>query len=143
MDSILTGLDSWTVLKVIAVLVPVLVFVWVVTTVMALHKRDVYFWSLGSTWTSLIACPAAVVIMSFSSLGTLNDPNAPFFVVPIMAGAALYVAALSYAFFYNLKATKSAAVSLSTSMLQQLAVLGLFFLFFRWHGDRINRRYGS
>jgi hypothetical protein len=51
--------------------------------------------------------------------------------------------ALSYAFFYNLKWTKSAALALSTSMLQQLAVLGLFFLFFRWHGDKVNGRYGS
>ncbi|HEY2211910.1 MAG TPA: hypothetical protein VGH62_09900 [Bradyrhizobium sp.] len=61
---------------------------------MALHRRDVYFWSLGSTWTSLIACPAAVVIKSMSSFGKLNDPKAPFFVVPIIAGAALDVGKL-------------------------------------------------
>jgi hypothetical protein len=61
----LDGLDGWMALKVAAVLTPVLVFVWIVTTVMALHKRDVYFWSLGSTWTSLIACPLALAITSF------------------------------------------------------------------------------
>jgi hypothetical protein len=50
LDYILTSPDGWTVLKVIAVLVPVLTFFWIIMTVMALHRREVYFWSLGSTW---------------------------------------------------------------------------------------------
>jgi hypothetical protein len=37
------GADGSTVLEVIAVLVPALVLLWIVMTVMALHKRDVYF----------------------------------------------------------------------------------------------------
>jgi hypothetical protein len=61
--------------------------------------------------------------------------------VPIMAGAALYIAALAYALFYNLRATRSATLAISTSMLQQLAVLGLLFLYFRLEGDRANRRH--
>ena len=65
LDLIFDSLDGWTVLKVAAVLLPVLVFVWIIATVMALHRRDVYFWSLGSTWTSLIACPLAFAITSF------------------------------------------------------------------------------
>ena len=70
--------------KVVAVLVPVLTFVWIVLTVMALHRRDVYFWSLGSTWTSIIACPIALVIMSLSTTSQLHDASAPVFQVPIM-----------------------------------------------------------
>ena len=56
--------NVWDALKVAAILTPVLIFVWIVLTVMALHRREVYFWSLGSTCTSLIACPLALVIMT-------------------------------------------------------------------------------
>jgi hypothetical protein len=139
LDYITTGADGRTVLKVVAILVPVLVFVWIVMTVMALHKRDVYFWSLGSTWASVIACPIALVVMSLNSLSGLNDPSAPLSQAPIMAGAILYAAAFAYATFYNYNATKSAMLAISTSMLQQLAVLGVIFLFFRWRAEEANR----
>jgi len=138
-DRIFSDGDGWMVLKVAAILLPVLVFVWVVCTVMALHRRDVYFWSLGSTCTSLIACPVAVAIMCFSTLSRMHDENAPLFEAPILAGAMLYAAALAYALFYNFRATKSAVLALSTSMLQQLAVLGLIFVFLSWRGDEVNR----
>ena len=104
-----------------------------------LHKRDVYFWSLGSTWVSVIACPIALVIMSLSSWSRLHDPNVPLFQGPIIAGAILYAAAFAYATFYNYSATKSAVLAISTSVLQQVAVLGVIFLFFRWQHDQVNR----
>jgi hypothetical protein len=128
--------DGWTVLQIVAILVPVLVLLWIVMTVMALHKRHVYFWSLGSTWTSIIACPIALVIMCFSSF---HDAAAPPFQAPILAGAILYVVTFAFAIFYNYNATRSAVLAFSTSMLQQLAVLGVIFLFFRWQGDEVNR----
>jgi hypothetical protein len=139
LNNILANPDGWTVLKVIAILVPVLVFLWIVMTVMALHKRDVYFWSIGSTWVSVIACPIALVVMSLSSLTGSNDPSAPLSQAPIIAGAILYAAAFAYATFYNYNATKSAMLAISTSMLQQLAVLGVIFLFFRWRAEEANR----
>jgi len=117
-----------------------LCFVWIVFTVMALHRRDVYFWSLGSTWTSLIACPAAILIMSLSGWSRLHDPNAPLFEVPLLAGAALYVTAFAFAMFYNVRAARSALLAFSTTMLQQFAVLGLILLFARWTGERAQRR---
>jgi hypothetical protein len=97
--------------------------------VTALHKRDVNFWSLGSTWTSVIACPVALVIMSLSSL---HDANVPPSHGPIVAGAILYTVAFAYI-------AKSATLAISTSMLQQLAVLGVVFLFLRWRGNEVNR----
>ena len=142
LDYILTGPDGWIVLKVVAVLVPVLVFIWIIMTVMALHKRDVYFWSLGSTWASVIACPMALVIMSLSSLSPLHAPNVPLFNAPIIAGAILYAVVFAYAIFYNYSATKSAMLAISTSMLQQLAVLGVIFLFLRWRGNEVNCGHG-
>jgi hypothetical protein len=134
------GSNVWDALKVAAILTPVLIFVWIVMTVMALHRREVYFWSLGSTWTSLIACPLALVIMSFSAWAHAGGPNAPFDLGIIMAGAILYIAALAFAIFYNIRATRSVLLALSTSMLQQLAVLGLLFIWLRLEGDRVNRR---
>lgn len=131
--------EGWHVLKVAGILVPVIMFVWIVITVMALHKRDVYFWSVGSTWTSIIASPIALAIMSFSSLSGLNDPKPPLFEAPIIAGAILYAVAFAYSIFYNYNATKSAMLAISTSMLQQVAVLGAIFLFLRWQGDEVNR----
>jgi hypothetical protein len=106
LNDILASSDGWTVLKVGAILVPALVLSWIIMTVMALHKRDVYFWSLGSTWASIIACPIALVIMSLSVLSQLHDPNAPLFQAPIIAGAILYAGAFAFAIFYNYNATK-------------------------------------
>lgn len=136
----LTGSNVWDALKVAAILMPVLIFVWIVMTVMALHRREVYFWSLGSTWTSLIACPLALVIMSFSVWRQAHDPNAPLDLGIIYAGAILYATALAFAIFYNVRATRSALLAFSTTMLQQFAILGLLLLFARWTGERAQRR---
>jgi hypothetical protein len=139
LDYISAGTDGSTMIEVIAVLVPTLVLLWIVLTVTALHKRDAYFLSLGSTWTSVIACPIALFIMSLSSWSQLHDPNAPVFHVPLIAGAILYLVAFAYAIFYNYNVTKSATLAISTAMLQQLAVLGVIFLFLRWRGNEVNR----
>jgi hypothetical protein len=131
--------NGWTVVQVVAMLSPALVAVWIILTVTALHKREVYFWSLGSTWASVIIWPIALGIMCLSVWSRLHDPTAPLFQPPIIAGAILYAFAFTYATFYNYKATKSAALALSTSILQQLAVVGAIFLFLRWRGEEVNR----
>ena len=77
--------------------------------------------------------------MSLSVSSQLHDFNAPLFHAPIIAGALLYAGAFAYAIFYNYNATKSAMLALSTSMVQQFAVLGVIFLFLRWQGDQVNR----
>jgi hypothetical protein len=128
LDYLSAGVNGGTVLEVAAVLVPALVLLSIILTVTALHKRDAYFWSLGSTWTSVIACPVALVIMSLGSWSQANGPNAPLFHAPIVAGTILYLVAFAYAIFYNYKVTGSALLAVSTSMLQQLAMLGAIFL---------------
>jgi hypothetical protein len=138
LDYISAGVSGSTVLEVVAVLVPALVLLWIILTVIALHKRDAYFWSLGSTWTSVIACPIALVVMSVSSWSQVNGPNASLFHAPIVAGAILYLVAFGYAILYNYNVTKSAALAISTSLLQQLSVLGVIFLFLRWRGNEVN-----
>ena len=55
-----------------------------------------------------------------------------------MAGAIL-PSRVHFATFYNYNATKSAMLAISTSVLQQLAVVGMIFLFFRWHANEVNR----
>jgi hypothetical protein len=133
LNYISTSADGWT--TVVAVLIPTLAFIWIIMTVTALHKRDVYFWSLGSTWSSLIACPIALLIIALS--GGWNGASAP--PALMMAGAILYAFAFTYAIFHNYNATKSVALALSTSILQQLAVVGAIFLFLRWRGEEVNR----
>src|SRR6478736_7512270 len=112
-NSIFANWNGWTVVQVVAMLSPALVAVWIIMTVTALHKREVYFWSLGSTWASVIICPIALGIMSQSVWSQLHDPNAPLFQAPIIAGAILYAFAFTYAIIYNYNATKSAALALS------------------------------
>jgi hypothetical protein len=129
-----TDLDGWMTLKVLAMLIPALAFIWIIMTVTALHKREVYFWSLGSTWSSLIACPIALVIMCFSGWSGPGVLSAP-----IIAGATLYAVAFAYSIFYNYNATRSAALALSTSILQQLAVLGAIYLYVRLTDHEENR----
>ena len=73
LGQILSGTaDGWTVLKVVAVLVPVVLVLWIILTVTALHRRDVYFWSLGSTWVSVIVCPISLVLASSSTLNRVG-----------------------------------------------------------------------
>jgi hypothetical protein len=139
LDYLSAGVNGWTMFEVAAVLVPALVLLWIIVTVSALHKRDAYFWSLGSTWTSVIACPIALIIMSLGSWSRVNGQDAHLFHAPIVAGAILYLVAFGYAILYNYKITRSALVAISTSMLQQLAVLGAILLFLRWRGDEVNR----
>jgi len=110
--------NGWTVVQVAGMLAPALVAVWIIMTVTALHKREVYFWSLGSTWASVIICPLALGIMSQSVWSQLHDPNAPLFQAPIIAGAILYAFAFTYAICHNYNATKSVALALSTSILR-------------------------
>jgi hypothetical protein len=105
LNYISAGADGSTILEVVAVLVPALVLLWIILTVTALHKRDAYFWSLGSTWTSVIACPIALVIMSLSTWSQLHDSNVPLFHAPLIAGAILYLVAFGYAIFYNYNVT--------------------------------------
>jgi hypothetical protein len=76
-----------------------------------------------------------------SGWGGLHDPNAAPSYTLIAAGLGLYGAAVAYSILYNYNATKSAILAMSTSMLQQLAVLGLILLFLRWSGN--SRRSGS
>jgi ABC-type iron transport system FetAB permease component len=130
LNYISTSTDGWMTL--VVVLIPTLAFIWIIMTVTALHKRDVYFWSLGSTWSSLIACPIALLIIVLS--GGWKGATAM-----VMAGAVFYAVAFAYSIFYNYNATKSAALALSTSMLQQLAVLGAIYLFFRLTDNEENR----
>ena len=137
-ESILTGPDGWTLLKIAAALVPTVTFIWIIATVTALHRRGVYFWGLGSTWTTIICCPIGLLIVSMSGWSGLHDANAAPFYTLIVAGLALYVAALVYSILYNFNATKSVTLAVSTTMLQQFAVLCVILLFLRWSSD--NRR---
>jgi len=51
----------------------------------------------------------------------------------------LYLVAFAYSIFYNYNVIRSAMLAISTGMLQQLAVLGVIFLFLRWRGNEVNR----
>jgi hypothetical protein len=137
-ESILTGPDGWTLLKIAAALVPTVTFIWIIATVTALHRRGVYFWGLGSTWTTIIGCPIGLLIASMGSWGGLSDPNAAPFYTPIAGGLILYVVVLAYSILYNFGATKSVILALSTALLQQLALLCVILLLLRWSGDRTN-----
>ena len=59
------------------------------------------------------------------ALSSLHDAKVPLSHGPIVAGAILYTVAFAYAIFYNYNIAKSATLAISTSMLQQLAVLGV------------------
>jgi|SRR5271165_3830267 len=139
LDHILTTLDGWTVLKVAAALIPAIMFVWIIATVTALHNRDVYFWGLGSTWATVIGCPTGLITASLSTWSQLNDPNAAPYYTLIWAGVGLYAVVFVYSLLYNYGATRSVTLALSTSMLQQLAVLGVILLFLRFSGNQANR----
>jgi hypothetical protein len=81
----------------------------------------------------LIACPIALLIIVLS--GGWKGATAM-----MMAGAILYAVTSAYSIFYNYNATKSAVLALSTSILQQLAVLGAIYLYFRLTDNEENRR---
>jgi len=139
-QSMFTGQDGWTAFEVAAALIPTVTFVWIIVTVRALHLRGVYFWGLGSTWTTIIGCPIGLVIASMGSWSGLHDPNVVPFYTPIMAGLGLYAVAFIYSIFCNYNATKSVTLAVSTTMLQQFAVLCVILLFLRWSGPNHRRR---
>lgn len=138
-DSAMPLANGWTTLEILGASAPVILFAWIVATVLALHRRNVYFWGLGSTWVSLIACPIAILIMSISAWSTGPNSSDHLAQVPLFGGAVLYVVAFGFCVFYNFGATRSVWLAISTSLMQQLAVLGLIFLFLRWQGDKGRR----
>jgi len=119
-------------LKVAGVLVPALLFVWTIMTVMALHRREVYFWSLGSTWTSIVAAFIALFLIPLAALHAEGDSVN---LVPLLAAAVLYATSIAFAFFYNLGRIGHVGLTLSTVLLQQLAVLGVLYLVWRIFGS--------
>lgn len=76
-------------------------FVWIIATVTALHKRDGYFRGLGSTWATIIGCPTGLIIASLSTWSQLNDPNAAPVYALIVAGLGLYPVVFAYSILYN------------------------------------------
>jgi hypothetical protein len=77
--------------------------------------------------------------MSLASWSQVNGPNAPLSDAQLVAGAILYLVAFGHAISYNYNVTRSAVLAVSTSMLQQPAVLGAVFLFLRLRGEEVNR----
>ena len=75
LNYISAGANGSTIFEVVAVLVPALVLLWIVLTVTSLHKRDARFWSLGSTWTSVIACPIVLIIIVAELLEPVARPE--------------------------------------------------------------------
>lgn len=142
LDVFLGGIDGWTLAKVALAVIPTVTFIWIIVTVRALHRRSVYFWSLGSTWATIIGCPAGLLIASFSGLSGINDPAAAPFYPLVVAGLLLYVAASGYSLLYNYGVTKSTLLAISTTALQQLAVLGALFLLLRLNEGR-RRHHGG
>ncbi|UPT96456.1 hypothetical protein J4G48_0046915 [Bradyrhizobium barranii subsp. apii] len=141
MGQLTAGMDGGTAFAITVGISLVVVFFWIVLTVTALHRRELYFWGLGSTWTSIFAALLAVGIACTSSLSGLHDQQAPLYQGPLIVAGMLYASALAYAVLYNWRATRSVLLGISTSMLQQLAVLGIFLLIVRWQGNRMNRHH--
>ena len=116
------------VLYAIIIAVPTAFFVWIVWTVMALHNKGVYFWSLASTWVSLCATLVAGIIAAI--LGSLHDKGGPY--IFLIASGLLWVTAMTWSFFYNFRAAGSIILALSTTLLQQFVVFICFLLWLRF-----------
>jgi hypothetical protein len=114
-----------------AVLGPVLLFGWITLTITILHGRGVYFWSLGSTWVTIVGCIIALGILIATVL--VKDPKLgnPL----LVASGLLYAFVSAYSFFYNWKATRSVFLALSTTLLQQFSVLGVIFIWLRFFNN--------
>jgi hypothetical protein len=95
----------------------------------------------GSTWISLITSRIPILIMSTSAWSTSSNPNDHLIQVPFFGGAVLYLVAFGFCVLSNFGATRSVWLAISTTLLQQLAVLGLIFLFLRRQGDKVNREH--
>ena len=124
--------EQWSMyLKVSAVLVPVLGFTMIAGTVRALHRRDVYFWSLASTWTSIMGSIFAFVLFIMGGQVTSFNGD-PFWLFP---GLGLYACCMVFALVYNYRATRSVFLAVFTLILQNLAVSVCFLLWLRFFGQ--------
>jgi hypothetical protein len=127
------GLSIWVGVKVMGIILPTLSWCRGYGPSRPPIVEGSYFWTLASTW---VIPPVGIACLLLASISLVHADDAPNFVVPLYAAGVLEVTVLSWAFFYNVRYTRSVFLALFTLLLQQLGLLGLFWSMFIRGGAR-------
>jgi hypothetical protein len=125
------------------IVLPASILGWIFTTVRALHLCGLRYWSMGSTYASMIFFLIALVC---AWIGYGTQPKGPhiegdptlFIVAAFVAGLTLLGCA-----WQNWRATRSAALAVSLTALQVVSTAGVFlslvYLFLRFGSNPPDR----
>lgn len=132
-----TGIN-WVVA--IGLLLPLFVaFCFVFTTIRGMHRANVFFWTLASTYVNMIVGFLASLVALFSYLTVLHMTHGaglghldPFTLASFIA----YGIAIVWSLWYNTKKSGSFLLAISMIIVQSLGLLGLITLFQLWGNRR-------
>jgi hypothetical protein len=108
-----------------------------------MHKVDVWFWCIPSTYVNLVAGIIAVALSGIM-LAALSEAARHGHDVRdttlYVAAAIVYGGSIGWSYFYNWRATKSAILALSLTMLQTICTTLLIVVINLWLDRRNTKR---
>jgi hypothetical protein len=125
-------------------LVPFVVFCWIFTTINEIHLVGLRFWSIPSTYVTLISGVISLVmsaIMLLASQDAVRRGHDVGDTTLYVAAAILYGGCSAWSCWYNWRRTGSAVLAVSLTILQTLSAIVVIGVFNLWLDRNNTKRY--
>jgi hypothetical protein len=124
-----------TVQAVALLLTPFASLMWIVATVRALHLAGFGYWSLASTYVSLICAGVSIVLVWFASVIRPDEPPTNFRDIVLHGGGVIAVGGIWWCWWYNWRKMRNGSLAVSVTALQivtaTLLALGIIWMLVR------------
>jgi hypothetical protein len=118
--------------------VPASIVTWIAYTIGALHRRQLHYWQLRSTYITLVIGSLALLIL-LVACGFRNDDAR---LTVLDASAILQASVTVWAGWYNWRRTRSIMLALSVTIIQTVVTWGIVIVFLMRMGSQGTRDSG-
>ncbi len=125
-------------------IVPFAIFCWIFTTIRAIHLADIWFWSIPSTYVTLISGLTSLIIsgiMLFFSQEVARRGHSVADTTLYFVAAILFSGCVFWSYLYNWRRTHSTTLAISLTVLQMLSAIFVIGVINLWLDGRNTRRY--
>jgi glucose dehydrogenase len=131
----LISVEISTVQALALLLTPFAFLMWIVTTVRALHLAGLDYWSLASTYVSLICVGVAIVLACIAFIIRPDGSPTNFRDIVLQAAGVVAAGAICWCGWYNCRRTRNGSLAVSVTVLQlttgTLLALGIIWMLVR------------